>query len=402
MDYNFTKILQERFGLVGDSQPMQEAIQMLMQAAPTDLTVLITGETGTGKEVFSQAVHSLSNRKKFPFVSVNCGAIPESLLESELFGHEKGAFTGAHEQRKGFFEVANRGTIFLDEIGEMPFSTQVKLLRVLESGEFSRIGSTAVQKVDVRVIAATNRTLEEEVQNGNFRQDLYYRLKNVHIYLPALRNHPEDIPALYDYFARNICEKIGIEYKGVANDVVEIFKRLEWSGNIRELKNLVETMITLEKVSYITPEVARKYLKPTLPPHIATNVPDSQALVRIGSNNNGSSKENAQFELGLIFRSLLALQNEVNDLKSMSRHTIAAVDEIKDTLYHGINLKQDEIPVQSYNEMEALEDLNLADIEKKFISESLRRFNSNRRLAAKALGVSERTLYRKIAEYGLE
>jgi DNA-binding NtrC family response regulator len=391
---NFNKVLQHRFGLIGESPAMKEAIDMLLQASPTDLTILITGDTGTGKEVFANAVHSLSNRKKFPFVSVNCGAIPETLLESELFGHEKGAFTGAQDQRKGFFEVANKGTIFLDEIGEMPYSTQVKLLRILESGEFSRLGSSVVHKVDVRVIAATNRNLEEEVRDGNFRQDLYFRLKNVFIYLPELRKHPDDIPLLIEYFSRNVCEKIGLKFDGSSPDAIEILKHQAWPGNIRELKNLVETMITLEKASYLTPEIVRKYVKPSLPPHVDFPVMDTSSLVRIPKQDQTG---NGQFELGLIFRSILALQNEISDVKTMLRHTMSDIEQIK--------FSKNEIQYQKVEQVktdedyfENLENLKLEDIEKKLITEALRRYHNNRRQAANALGVSERTLYRKISD----
>ena len=243
----FLNEIKNRFGIIGNSPKMLTALEKLIQAAPTELNVLITGETGTGKEVFAKAIHGLSNRKNNPFVSVNCGAIPENLLESELFGNEKGAFTGAVEQRIGFFETAHKGTIFLDEIGEMPVSTQVKLLRVLESGEYSRLGSSAVRKVDARLVAATNRDLEKEVRRGNFRQDLFFRLKSVHIILPPLREHPADIPYLIDFFAEKVCKKLNLFYHGFDNDSLSILKSLPWPGNTRELKNLIETIITLEK-----------------------------------------------------------------------------------------------------------------------------------------------------------
>jgi transcriptional regulator with PAS, ATPase and Fis domain len=404
MQKELREILKERLGLIGNSIAMQDAIDILVQAAPTDLTVLITGETGTGKEVFSNAVHQLSLRKKAPFVSVNCGAIPETLLESELFGHEKGAFTGAHEQRKGFFEVANKGTIFLDEIGEMPMGTQVKLLRVLESGEFSRLGSSTVHKVDVRVIAATNRALEEEIRDGNFRQDLYFRLKNVHISLPPLRLHPEDIPELFDFFARRVCTKLGIRYDGVALDVMDLFKQQAWPGNIRELKNIIETIITLEKVSFITSDVTRKYMKQALPPHIDKRVDFENSIVianDFSNSNQNQFADKSQIELGIIFRSLLALQNEVSDMKAMLRHSISATDEIKDHIYHTAeaHIVAKQLDLDS---LEQVEDLSLENMERRFIAEALRRFDGNRRLAAKQLGVSERTLYRKISDYKID
>ncbi|MFM8438114.1 MAG: sigma-54 interaction domain-containing protein, partial [Candidatus Kapaibacterium sp.] len=260
--HSIRTLLQNRYGIIGSSDGMMEAKEELAQVAPTDLTVLITGETGTGKEVFAHALHGLSDRKKSPFVSVNCGAIPETLLESELFGHEKGAFTGATEQRKGFFEVADRGTIFLDEIGEMPFGTQVKLLRVLESGEFTRLGSTAVQKVDVRVVGATNRDLEYEVRRGNFRQDLFFRLNTVQIHLPPLRRHPEDVPELAAYFAAKVCERQHLEFRGFDDDAMRLLQHHPWRGNVRELRNLIETVVTIGQGARVTADQVRRYLTP--------------------------------------------------------------------------------------------------------------------------------------------
>jgi len=226
MEQSFTESIQQRYGIIGSSKEIQEALHTLIQVAPTDLSVLISGETGTGKEVFAQALHGLSKRRKNPFISVNCGAIPETLLESELFGHEKGAFTGAIEQRIGFFEAANHGTIFLDEIGDMPYPLQVKLLRVLESGEFSRVGSSTVQKVDVRIVAATNRILTDDVVQGKFREDLMFRLNSVNIQLPPLRLHPEDIPDLVEHFAERTAEKIGVDFKGISNDALSMLQHL--------------------------------------------------------------------------------------------------------------------------------------------------------------------------------
>jgi DNA-binding NtrC family response regulator len=386
-------LFQEKFGLIGRADVMKDTIMRLYQAAPTDLAVLITGATGTGKEVFANAIHKLSLRNKFPFVSVNCGAIPETLLESELFGHEKGAFTGATDQRKGFFESANRGTIFLDEIGEMPVGTQVKLLRVLESGEYSRLGSSAVHKVDVRVLAATNRELEQEVANGNFRQDLYFRLKNVHIYLPMLREHAEDVPLLVEYYAKKVALKLGIPYEGASMDAIQILKSLPWPGNIRELKNMIETMITLEKVSYITPEVLRKYIPAALPAANLEPVGRESSLVRVSGISDGSSKE-----LELIFRTLLELKTELNDVKryihSLSMHIQDLRNELEDNMQTSHKIEDESTENISQN-------LNLANLEKQAIVLSLKQNDGNRRQAAIDLGISERTLYRKITEYDL-
>jgi DNA-binding NtrC family response regulator len=391
-DSNIYKLLQTRFGIIGDSEIMRNILTKLMQAAPTDLSVLITGDTGTGKEVFANAIHGLSNRKKYPFVSVNCGAIPETLLESELFGNEKGAFTGAVDQRIGFFESANKGTIFLDEIGEMPVGTQVKLLRILESGEFSRLGSSTLHRVDVRLIAATNRKLEERVAEGQFRQDLYFRLKSVHITLPKLSRRSEDIPQLVNFFAERICKKLQIEWRGVSPDAMMTLKTLPWHGNVRELKNTIETMITLEKAEYVNSDLLRKYIAPALPPKDVSQVSDNNALVPMTSHSGKPA------DLELIFHSLLDLKLEVSDLKRYL-HVIAMklndMQEEKEKAPES-HYRSEDIPL--YEE----ESHSLLDMEKKMIVSALARHNGNRRHASNELGISERTLYRKIQEYGLE
>lgn len=394
IDKETLELFKSRYGLVGISEKMLNIFKTILKVAPTDLNVLITGETGTGKEVVANAIHQLSKRRKFPFISVNCGAIPETLLESELFGHEKGAFTGAYEQRKGYFEVANRGTIFLDEIGEMPIGTQVKLLRVLETGEFNRLGSTDVRKVDVRVIAATNKNLEEEIYKGNFRQDLFYRLKNLHIILPPLRERPEDIPILVDYFSEKTCAKLGINYQGASIDALNILRGLQWQGNVRELKNLIETMIQLEKTGYITLEILRKYIPPALPPHIVVEQPKETSLLHI------PSEKESKLGLELIFRTLLELKKDIELLKS-------AIDDLNSKI-DSVNINITELKPEAYHIVENetspninFENLNLENIEKEIISYTLKKFNGNRRKTANALGISERTLYRKINQYNL-
>jgi transcriptional regulator with PAS, ATPase and Fis domain len=387
----FQTLLESKFGIIGRSKPIWDAVQLLMQAAPTDLSVLITGETGTGKEVFAHALHGLSNRKKFPFISINCGAIPETLLESELFGHEKGAFTGATDGRKGFFETAHRGTILLDEIGEMPFGTQVKLLRVLESGEFSRLGSSSVHKVDVRVVAATNRELEQEVSIGNFRQDLFFRLNNVQIVLPPLRKHLEDIPLLVEHFASKIAQKLGFKYEGASEDAISILKSLPWSGNVRELKNLIETIITLEQASYLTPEILQKHIARALPAAGHKPVESSSAMIPITARDTGQAME---FEL--IFRTLLELKNDMSDMKRYMHSMAVRMDDLHEEVRNiDLNSSMDYEEIPSIDE----DDLRIDEMEKKLIHASLKRFDGNRRLAADALGISERTLYRKISEY---
>ncbi|MGB9851790.1 MAG: sigma-54 interaction domain-containing protein [Candidatus Kapaibacteriota bacterium] len=394
IDKEILNLLRNQFGLVGISAKMIDVYRTILKVAPTDLNVLITGETGTGKEVIANAIHKLSKRKKFPFISVNCGAIPETLLESELFGHEKGAFTGAYEQRKGYFEVANKGTMFLDEIGEMPIGTQVKLLRVLETGEFNRLGSTEVRKVDVRVLAATNKVLEEEIYKGTFRQDLYYRLKNLHIHLPPLRERPEDIPVLIDYFAEKTCARLGIQYQGISPNALNILRGLQWEGNVRELKNLIETIIQLEKTGFISHDILKKYIPPALPPYIISEQPKEASLVHIPKTTEIPPG------LDVVFKTLLELKKDigllkeaVNDLNSKIDALGSNIIELKPEAYHIV--EADGFPNISS------ENLNLENIEKEIIAYTLKKFNGNRRLSAKELGISERTLYRKIKQYNL-
>ncbi len=392
---NLLNLMQLKYGIIGTSKPMRDVIGKLVQSAPTDLTILITGETGTGKEVFANAIHGLSTRNKFPLLSVNCAAIPETLLESELFGNEKGAFTGATEQRKGYFEVANKGTIFLDEIGEMPFGTQVKLLRVLESGELMRLGSTENRKVDVRIIAATNRDLETEVRRGNFRQDLLFRLNSVHLVLPPLRDHTEDIPLLVEHFAKKVSTKLGMKYDGIAREATLILQGLAWPGNVRELKNMIETLVTLEQATFITPELLKRYIPLALP------APDYDQMRQSALVPMPSYEEKKSLELELIFRTLLELKHDINDVKNMIFSLQGDMDSVKADVMD----IQPESAHRIYSEdtpQLSEDNLDLGTIEKQLIGFALRKHKGNRRNAANALGISERTLYRKISDYGLE
>lgn len=387
--------IETRFGIVGESPLMVQAISRLLQVAPTDLTVLITGETGTGKEVFAHALHDLSNRKKQPFVSVNCGAIPETLLESELFGAEKGAFTGAVEQRKGFFEAAHRGTIFLDEIGEMPIGTQVKLLRILESGEFSRLGSSTNQKVDVRVVAATNRDLLYEVRQGRFRQDLFFRLNSVNIHLPPLRQHADDIPLLVEYFARRAADKNGVSFEGIDDDAMSMLEAYRWQGNVRELRNVVETMITLERGQHVTVDMLQRYLPADTDPDEAPISP--AALMRIQEPQQATP---SSADMQMLYRALLQVSTDVNEIKSVLRHLLSmnihADGEESST---ALAVRKDAPRAANVNHDG---ELNLQVLERRAIEAALRKTQGNRRDAAELLGISERTLYRKIDEYGLQ
>ncbi len=403
IDNTTQHFLQVRYGIIGNSQVISEVIQKLLSVAPTDLSVLITGETGTGKEVFAQAIHGLSNRKKYPFVSVNCGAIPETLLESELFGHEKGAFTGAVEQRKGFFEVANHGSIFLDEIGEMPISTQVKLLRVLESGEFSRLGSSDIHKVDVRIITATNRDLEYEVRKQQFRHDLFFRLNSVHLRLPALRKHPEDIPLLIEFFSDKVARKLGIECKGVSFEAELLLKSYPWQGNIRELRNFIETVVTLERGALITPDLIKRHLRIQVD-DFSSSILKEESIIILPKPNDQHSQSTSQDE-SLLLRTLLELHTDVADIKRalaaiFDKITHIEVNQLQTNEMHNQSTQQVEHSTISDNMTQEL-DFRLEEMERKLIIAALKRFDGNRRLAAKVLGISERTLYRKIVDYHL-
>lgn len=393
--------LRDRFGIIGESDIMRDVILKLLKVAPTDLTVLITGETGTGKEVFAHALHGLSDRISQPFVSVNCGAIPETLLESELFGHEKGAFTGAVEQRKGFFEVAHKGTIFLDEIGEMPIATQVKLLRILESGEFSRIGSSEVRKVNVRVIAATNRDLNYEVRNGRFRQDLYFRLNSFQLHLPSLRKHKEDIPLLAEFYASKIAKKNRVSYKGYTDEALDYLESLSWPGNIRELRNVIETVTTLEHGKQIDRKMLEKQIGEQDGMH--STVPQDQSIMI------SSHVQQAQFpqESDIVFRTLLEMKNELLEIKRALAAIFEKTAQLEMQAQRAAEQSITEFPVLGNhslpftNEFSDDAQFNLEEMEKQLIQSALTKYAGNRRMAAKVLGISERTLYRKITDYQL-
>jgi DNA-binding NtrC family response regulator len=363
------KSFAEEHRIVGSSVEMQEILSVVRQVAPTDITVLVTGESGTGKEVIAQAIHAASLRNSKPLVTVNSGAIPEGIIESELFGHERGSFTGASEQRKGYFEIADGGTIFLDEIGELPLQAQVKFLRVLENREFLRVGSSTPRKVDVRVIAATNKDLETEVRNSRFRADLYFRLRSVNIHVPPLRRRTDDIPELFEVFAVEIAARNNIRFEGISPEAMDVLRSYHWPGNVRELRNVVESMLILERGKHIDAMVVRRYLKGQdsgenrhLPVPVSRNV--------------------EQAERELILRALLDIKGNLVDLKNIVTGQINGASR--------------------FSRNDAVEPTySLVDMERKMIGDALQRFSNNRRLAARALKISERTLYRKIKEYGL-
>ena len=395
--------LQKQSGIIGTSDGIRQVLDMIGQVAPVNISVLITGESGTGKELVAKAIHQSSKRNNDPLVVVNCGAIPEGIIESELFGHKKGSFTGAGEDRKGYFEEANKGTIFLDEIGETPLETQVKLLRVLESGEFMRVGEAKTRKTDVRIIAATNKDLRDLVKKGEFRQDLYFRLKTVTVHVPALRNRVEDIGPFVERFALEFTRSNDILYRGFMPDAVRVLKQYEWPGNVRELKNFVEKILVLEKGERITAEMVQEELTEVLPLDSTYN-PALPVVV---------SKSSDKAEIDLILRQLFMLKQDTEVIQKMLVSGAISQGDGKQSL-SGLNpLEQGglSIPEKSMEIMEegyrfirddAIGELSIKELEEEAITRTLRFFNNNRRKTARSLGMSERTLYRKIEEFGLE
>ena len=392
--------LQKQSGILGTSLGIRQVLEMIMQISPVDISVLVTGESGTGKELVAKAIHKFSKRKNEEMVVVNCGAIPEGIIESELFGHKKGSFTGAGSDRKGYFEQADKGTIFLDEIGEAPLETQVKLLRVLESGEFMRVGEAKTRKTDVRVIAATNKSLSELVKNGDFREDLYFRLKTVMVQLPPLRERVEDINAFIERFALEFTRANDIRYRGFMPDAVRIMKQYAWPGNVRELKHFIEKVLVLEKGERITVDVIERELNNVIPDQ-ASNNPALPILV---------SKASDKAEIDLILRQLFMLKQDTELIQKLivggaNVAPTTSLSEIK-PIDQNIKIPQKsmEIVEHSYKFIrdDAIGDMLIKDLEEEAIKRTLKFFNNNRRKTAKSLGMSERTLYRKIEEFGIE
>lgn len=395
------KTIKQKFGIVGNSTPLNHAIEVAVQVAPTDMTVLISGESGTGKESFSKIIHSISKRKHGQFIAVNCGAIPEGTIDSELFGHEKGSFTGANESRKGYFEVTDKGTIFLDEIGEMPLSTQSRLLRILENGEFMKVGSSKVQKTDVRIIAATNVNLEDAVRNKKFREDLFYRLNTVPIIVPPLREREEDISLLFRKFASDFSDKNNINPIRLSEEAKKELMKYRFPGNIRELKNITEQMSVLEIERNIDLETVKKY------------IPESNNLPALSNTNLDSDDENYN-ERDILYKILFDLKNDVTEMKKIIDNILNTNDNVhlesKDTelieerniLINDTNNHNNE----NYQEVTEVEfdgeSLSIEKKEKELIIKALRKNRNKRKYAAKDLGISERTLYRKIKHYNIE
>lgn len=415
MDLQYIK---QRYEIVGDDPVLNRAIEIAVQVAPTDLSVLITGESGVGKEVIPQIIHQNSSRKHNVYIAVNCGAIPEGTIDSELFGHEKGSFTGAQETRKGYFEVADGGTIFLDEVAELPLSTQVKLLRVLQSGEFYKVGSSKVQKTNVRVVGATNVNVPHAIRQGKFREDLYYRLNTVPITLPALRERKADIHNLFRKFALDFADKYKMPSVRLSPDAVHLLENYRWPGNIRQLKNVAEQMSVLEKDRNITPEILMKYLPQDTP----------EQLPVIGG---GRSNEDILPDREIIYKILSQLRNEIDELKQevdtikadprqgsggLLRRTTNACQQGADLIPAHQALQHDVMLLHSGDgvvEEPAYEQfteehgdngeqvMSIPSVNADLIKKCLEKHNGKRKAAAMELGISERTLYRKIKELNL-
>jgi len=401
------KSIKQKFGIVGNSNTLNHAIQVATQVAPTDMTVLINGESGTGKESFSKIIHSMSKRKHGQFIAVNCGAIPEGTIDSELFGHEKGSFTGANESRKGYFEVTDGGTIFLDEIGEMPLSTQSRLLRILENGEFIKVGSSKVQKTNVRIIAATNVKLKEAVDNRKFREDLYYRLNTVPIIVPPLRDRGEDISLLFRKFASDFSDKNNMDPIRLNDKAKVLLSKYRFPGNIRELKNLTEQISILEIEKNITEDLLQKYL------------PNNSNLPILKRSYDQKEDENYN-ERDILYKILFDLKNDVNEMKKIIDNIISdnntpITNNTKEMLidknktYDKKLIIDKNLNLDNKNQFQEVtevvnenESLSIESKEKELIIKALLKNKNKRKYAAKDLGISERTLYRKIKYYQLE
>lgn len=401
--------IKQRFGIIGHSTLLDRAIDIARQVAPTDITVLITGESGVGKEVFPQIIHNLSARKHGPYIAVNCGAIPEGTIDSELFGHEKGAFTGAHEARKGYFEVVNGGTIFLDEVAELPLSTQVRLLRVLETGEFIKVGSSKVIKTDVRVVAATNVDIPDAINKGKFRQDLYYRLNTVPIYMPPLRERKEDIVLLFRKFAADFAEKYRMPALELDEAARQMLMNYRWQGNIRQLKNITEQISIIEQSRLINANILQRYL------------PGENRELPVLYNKEQSHSDFSEREL--LYKVLFDMKRDINEMKKLvvdileqggvshdikRDHQPIITQLIKDveTSDDDQERYQDQhsepIVLDSFYTHEVMdESLSLEKREKELIRRAIEKHGGKRKNAAIELGISERTLYRKIKEYDI-
>lgn len=399
--------LKQRFGIIGNAPSLHHALRIAEQVAPTDVSVLIMGESGVGKEVFSKILHQLSRRKHNKFIAVNCGAIPEGTIDSELFGHEKGSFTGAHEARQGYFETVNGGTIFLDEVAEMPLGTQARLLRVLESGEFIKVGSSKVLQTDVRLVAATNLSLVQQIDKGKFREDLYYRMNTVAIHIPALRERKEDIPLLFRKFAADFAERYATQPVQLDAEATQWLVEQPWPGNIRQLKNATEQICVLAPTRSLRGEEILPYLpaKETV----------SSRLPVLLEGHTGNTEEWS--ERDLLYKVLFDLKKDMVEMKRvmgqlmdgevpLSVNPLQASEDQTPTVFSPPVTSVGVAAVDRYEEhaeiVDVEENLSLMEVEKRMIEKAIRKYAGRRKQAALELGISERTLYRKIKEYGLE
>lgn len=409
--------IKQRFEIIGNSIGLNRALEKAIQVAPTDISLLVTGESGVGKEVIPKIAHQLSHRKHSKFIAVNCGAIPEGTIDSELFGHEKGAFTGATQTRAGYFEVTDGGTIFLDEVGELPLTTQVRLLRVLENGEFIKVGSSKVQKTNVRIVAATNVNMQKAIEKNKFREDLYYRLSTVEINLPPLRERADDIHLLFRKFCADFAQKYSMPTIRLSDEAVSALRNYQWKGNIRQLKNIAEQLSVLEEDRSINVDVLTDYL-----PKVNKNLP---ALI---SNKKKESDFNNEREI--LYKVLFDMKGDLNDLKKLTLELMQTnnLSEFKknnekliDKVYNKDNFTEKDnieiVEVQNkktdelnkeftddfdyIQEVKAIESLSIQDKELELIKKSLEKHKGKRKIAAKELGISERTLYRKIKQFNL-
>ncbi len=398
MDNSALLSVKQRFGIIGNSPLLNRALEVALRVAATDLTVLVTGESGVGKEFFPQVIHAHSSRKHNKYVAVNCGAIPEGTIDSELFGHEKGAFTGAVEARKGYFEEADGGTIFLDEVGELPLATQVRLLRVLQTGEFMRVGSAKVQKTNVRVVAATNSNLMAAMADGRFREDLYYRLNTVPISVPALRERPEDIYMLFRRFAADVATQYRMPAIALDEEARTMLERYYWRGNIRQLKNVAEQMSAIEETRNISAPILAKYLVD----EVVSSSPSVMQSAKV---------EDVNYERELLYKVLFEMRNDISELKRMVGDMYGRFSSYRGetpSQSGGVTLLPQpmQMPVDNYVVTEVVDEqpreMTKADVQREQIVKALRRHGGSRRAAAAELYMSERTLYRKIKELNIE
>jgi len=409
-----TQNIKQRFGIIGNDPVLNRSIEKAMRVSPTDISVLVTGESGVGKESFPKIIHQLSHRKHNKYIAVNCGAIPEGTIDSELFGHEKGAFTGANNARKGYFEVADGGTIFLDEVGELPLTTQVRLLRVLENGEFIKVGASEVQKTNVRIVAATNLDMEKAIQKGKFREDLFYRLSTVEIKIPPLRNRKEDIHLLFRKFASDFAKKYNMPTIRLDQNAQNLLNAYRWNGNIRQLRNVAEQLSVLEEKREVSSQLLKYYL-----PDFNSSLP---ALINKSNSSNDFSNERE-----ILYKILFDMKKDLNDLKKITDHLkpedhnpnfkeneINAFENLQSTIDSQksaeiIEFKEKDPTFNSNidkyhfaEEIKEEETLSIHDKELELIKKALERNNGKRKAAAIELGISERTLYRKIKQHDIE